>query len=127
MGISTSLEALVRAELRSIHSPDVDDLERFAPSDPDCFGVLLQLFVGPSGEPGEESFDVVICSAGWLASRTRVHGPISGLHHLVVAAWDWEAIRGHCERQVSSVDESTWRDLALKLNQFARWEFADYD
>lgn len=59
----------MRAAIKAFHSPDVDpdpDLDHFTPADDADVGILVQLLVGPAGEQGEESFDVVVCTPRWL-------------------------------------------------------------
>jgi hypothetical protein len=47
----------MKAELKRIHNPDIDNLSEYYPNDPENFSFLLQAIVGPLGEDGEESFD----------------------------------------------------------------------
>jgi hypothetical protein len=71
----------VRAELRRIHSPDAGELKSWSPADED-FGILFQLMVGPEDEAGEESFDVTVCTGGWLDNRIREAGILDLRHHV---------------------------------------------
>jgi len=68
----------MKAVIRSLHSPDVEDLETFEPEEPDLFGALIQMMVGPADGPGEESFDVVVCTPRWLANEIEKAAPSSG-------------------------------------------------
>jgi Immunity protein 8 len=115
----------MKATVRRLHSPDVD-LESFAPEDPEDFGLLVQLMVGPADGPGEESFDIVVCTPGWLARSVRNDGPLVGLHHLVVERYDPTRVRLYLTALVEEEEASTWPELALKINRIAKWEFADY-
>lgn len=63
----------MRAVLRSAHSADVD-LATYVPADPADDGVWVRLIVGPAGGPGEESFDVLVCTPLWLRRVVRVQG-----------------------------------------------------
>jgi hypothetical protein len=45
----------VRATLKGLHSPDIEDLERWVPNG-EPFGFLLQAMIGPSDGSGAESF-----------------------------------------------------------------------
>ncbi len=60
----------MRAEIRSISSSDVEDLDNFRPSD-DVFSVPIRLQIGPAGAPGEESFDLTVCSVLWLDQQVE--------------------------------------------------------
>lgn len=75
----------MRPCLRRLNSPDVEDLTTFVPRDP-AFAVLVPLMVGPCGEPGEESFDIIVCSAEWLQQQPA---PVVGRHHLVVRTFNY--------------------------------------
>ena len=116
----------MRAELHGFHSPDVDDLAAYRPPS-GMFSVLLQLLVGPAGDVGEESFDLVVCSPDWLTERIAQVGPVEGLHHLVVTDWGWPEISSFCARRVAAIEGTTWREVAESLHQFAAWEFDGYD
>jgi len=115
----------MRAEIKGFHSPDVDDLERFAPTDPGRFTLLLQVLIGPVGEPGEDSFDIVVCTPGRLAEEAE-GGPRWLRHRLLVSDWEWHSIREFIERWVSSASGETWLDLAGQLGRYGQWEFEDY-
>jgi immunity protein 8 of polymorphic toxin system len=60
----------MRATVRRFHSPDLQDLAVDKPADPEKFGMLMQMLVGPADGPREESFDVLVCipsrSPPWL-------------------------------------------------------------
>jgi len=116
----------MRAELKELHSPDVHDLATFVPDDPARFCVLIQLIAGPEGEPGEESFDVVVCTPAWLSDQVRAHGPFSGRHHLVVETFDWPVLREYFANLVRGCEGRDWREVATKLSRHGAWEFEDY-
>jgi hypothetical protein len=116
----------MRAELKELHSPDVHDLATFVPDDPARFGVLIQLIAGPEGEPGEESFDVVVCTPAWLSDQVRAHGPLSGRHHLVVETFDWPVLREYFANLVRGCEGRDWREVATKLSRHGAWEFEDH-
>jgi hypothetical protein len=71
----------MRAVVRRFHSPDAD-LDRYVPDDREDVGLLVQMLVGPAEKPGEESFDVVVCTPRWLDRWVREDGPLIGRHHL---------------------------------------------
>ena len=75
----------MKASVRTFHSPDVD-LVTHRPGDPGDVGVLIQILAGPSGGPGEESFDVLVCTPRWLDRRLRDVGPIVGRHYQIGGA-----------------------------------------
>jgi hypothetical protein len=117
----------VRAEIKYLHSPDVEpDLETYRPDDPEDVGLLVQVIVGAAGEPGEESFDVMVCTPRWLDREARRFGPLIGRHYLVVARYDFAEIRAFITKVVDAENAPTWRELAERLGRFGHWEFEDY-
>ena len=115
----------MKASVRTFHSPDVD-LVTHRPGDPGDVGVLIQILAGPSGGPGEESFDVLACTPRWLDRRLRDVGPIVGRHHLIVEEFDAPRIQEFLRVKVESLDAPTWSKLATKIGRIGRWEFEDY-
>lgn len=115
----------MKAALRRLHSPDVYDLSSWAPEDED-FGIIVQLLVGPEGRPGEESFDITLCTPGWLAERVRKDGIIDARHHVVVDAYDYDRIERYLRDRVSQLEGSSWDELAQRLSRLGHWEFEDY-
>ena len=115
----------VRATLRHMTSPDVYDLTTWHPPDSD-FAILLQLLVGPSDGPGEESFDLTVCTPGWLMTRVQEEGIVDARHTLVVDAFDYGALFRFLNRRVSDCEGETWEAIAQKLSRLGHWEFEDY-
>jgi len=119
--ISERVSAM-RAVLRGIESPDVDDISTFEPPGP-SFSIPLQMIVGPAGSVGEESFDVVVCSPAWLSEKP---GPVIGRHLLVVNSFQWKKIRTFLELQVGACEGEDWSEVAKLVGRIGHWEFEDY-
>lgn len=117
---------IMRAVVRRLHSPDVHDLEAWAPEDSGCFGLLVQAFVGPRGGEGEESFDFIVCSPEWLARKHGKDAAVLGRHHLLLFKYDIEKIRKAIESVVERAEGSDWEEVAGKIARYGQWEFEDY-
>ena len=115
---------VVRAVLRNlILLPD----PRTLPGDPAGFVFGAQLLVGPADGPGEESFELTVCSPEWLAVRCRSGEPVNGLHHVV--GWDTydeRILRDWLEARVHVVEAATWDGIASQLRLLGGWEFESY-
>ncbi|WP_162799421.1 Imm8 family immunity protein [Nocardioides sp. 616] len=92
------------------------------------FCLLARLYAGPADGPGEESFDVTVCSPEWLAARCRDGGFFDARHHLVVdvAHFDQGALRSWLEKRVKAVSGDNWAEVGEKLSRLGLWEFEDY-
>lgn len=116
----------MRAVVKRFHSPDVDDLAKFQPDEPEKFGFLLQVMVGPKDQTGEESFDIEICTPKWLMERYRKEDVIPGRHRLIIFEYNYQRlvqfIRDYCERW----EGKSWEELAEKISRLGHWEFEDY-
>jgi hypothetical protein len=86
------------------------------------------MLVGPSDSPGEESFDLVVCSPQWLAARCREVGLYDARHHLVVDVeqFDKRHLRTWLESRVSNGQAETWREIGERLGRLGQWAFEDY-
>jgi len=118
---------MIKAEIKKLHSPDIQDLRSYWPDDPECFGFLLQAIIGPKGEPGEESFDMVVCTPHWLAKKYRPDEIIVGRSYLIVFEYDFKRLALFLDRFVERCSAYTWREVAEKLSRLGVWEFEDYN
>lgn len=115
----------MRAQLRRLHSPDVDDLRTWSPDlgEP---AILVQLMVGPDGSPGEEAFSLTLCTPEWLAQRAEADGIVDGRYHLVITEYDYRRMEQFLQRRVAACKGTTWSEVAAKVASLGRWEFEDY-
>ena len=114
----------MKAALLRLHSPDVRVLAWWTPVGD--FGILVQLMVGPNDGPGQESFDITLCTTGWLSERVKEHGILEARHHLIVDSYDYGRIEQYLGRRVSELEGESWGALANKLGRIGYWEFEDY-
>lgn len=116
----------MKAEIKRLHSPDIDDLHEFTPADPDSFCFLLQVMVGPESKVGEESFDIQVCTPKWILENHRREDIIIGRHYLLVMEYNFERIQGKVNSFCSNCEGSTWEEVAEKFGRLGKWEFEDY-
>lgn len=114
----------VRAEVRRFHSPDAHDLSTYVPVNDD-FEILVQVMAGPAGAAGEESFDVLVCSASRIAARAA-GGPTFCDHTIVCETFDWPAVRRLLLGRVQAIEGPTWEAVAARLSRIGHWEFDQY-
>ncbi|MCW6005384.1 immunity 8 family protein [Micromonospora sp. CPCC 205371] len=115
----------MKAIIRNIHSPDID-LTSGQVEDSLNFSLLIQLIVGPADGPGEESFDVVVCTPAWIAHAVKEHGPLIGRHYLITDRYDIVRIANYLRQYIESLEADTWQGLAEKIGRIGKWEFEDY-
>jgi Immunity protein 8 len=116
----------MKAELKRLHSPDVHDLRSFYPQPADEFGFHLQIMVGPEGQQGEESFDVVVCTPDWLKRQFKTSDIVIGHGRILVFEYDYERLRSFIARQCAKCVADTWLEIASKLSRIGWWEFEGY-
>ncbi len=116
----------MQAEIKRIHSPDIDDLSSYYPDEPDCFAFLLQVMIGPKDEDWEESFDIEVCTPKWFESKYAENEAIFGRHILIVFEYDLERIKQKISKYCASCSGENWQELANKLGRIGYWEFEDY-
>jgi hypothetical protein len=101
-------------------------LETYQPEDAENFNVTLRLLVGPKGQPGEESFDITICTPRSLAEEYAAHGFVVGRHRLVVSTYEPSLIMNTVTNLVTRCSGLAWTDVGPRLGRLALWEFEDY-
>ena len=115
----------MKAIVRAITSPDVD-LDTYRSEQPEDDGVWIRLIAGPADGPGEESFDVLVCTPLWLRRAVTVDGRQDGRHHLIVDPMNLKLAADYLRRRFEEADAADWPTLAEKLGRLGRWEFEDY-
>ena|SRR5215813_14642993 len=116
----------MRAQLKRLHSPDVLDLENFVPEPADNFSFLLQIMVGPEGGPGEESFDVQVCTPEWLKRKFKTSDIVIGRHRLIVFEYNYPRLKSFLSRRCEKCVADTWLEIAEQLSRLGHWEFEGF-
>ncbi len=114
----------MKAVIRSVYSSDVD-VDSYAAEDPENDGVWVRFIVGPDEGPGEESFDVLVCTPLWLRDVVATEGPQIGRHHLIVEPFDLGKAVDFMRHRIESVAADDWSALGKKLARLGYWEFED--
>jgi hypothetical protein len=97
--------------------------------DPGVFSLRARMIVGPPDTPGEESFDLTVCTPEWLSAACRQAGGIlNPRHHLVVTfeEFDQTALKTWLSARVQEVEAETWTEIGERLGRLGYWEFEDY-
>lgn len=117
---------MIAAEVKGLYSLEVDNLEQYTPDTPDVFLLQVRAIVGPRGAPGEESFDIKVCTPGWLADMCEIEDFVVGRHYLIVARYDFVALKRNIVRLIESCSGNSWQEVAQKVARIGYWEFEDY-
>lgn len=117
---------MISAQIKRLHSPDVPDLAAYEPMDGERFAFLLQIIAGPSGEEGEESFDVTVCTPSWLQENLRPTDILIGRHHLIVRRYDYQGLTRFLVEYCQKCRGNSWAEVAEQLGRIGKWEFEDY-
>lgn len=116
----------MRAALRTIEFlPEPSTLS----GDPGEFSFLARLIIGPSDAPGEEAFDVTVCTPEWLAAASRrVGGIYDARHHVVVNLdeFNQRALRDWLATRVREAEAASWPEVGQRLGRLGQSEFEDY-
>lgn len=110
----------MRAQIRSF---DWDDLGRDHPVDQT---VNLVMHIGPLNSPGDETFQVTICTPQALDALLASDGIFIGRHHLIVNDLNTAKIEAFLQDRLRRLDGDTWQQLAEKIGRIGYWEFEDY-
>lgn len=115
----------MKAIVKEVYSSDLD-VETYRPADPFDDGQWIRLLIGPDDGPGEESFDVLVCTPRWLAREIEREGMQLVRHALVMEEFDLSRAIERLRHEVGLASGSTWQHLLLGLVQIGHWEFDGY-
>ena len=110
----------------SVWTIESDELESVSPIEPAYAGQWIRVLAGPEDEPGEESFDLLVCTPAWLAAEVSYNLAIVGRHRLIVEKWDAARVRDVVTDLFTREEGKDWDELALRLSRLGHWEFEDY-
>jgi hypothetical protein len=82
--------------------------------------------LGSDEGEGEDSFDLYICTPHWLSDECERSGVVNGLHHLIVARFDYQAIERKIHQLFGNIVGQDWKEIAMQANRFGAWEFDGY-
>jgi Immunity protein 8 len=116
----------MRAVIKSFEGLGREEPETYTSTDPHDDAFWLRMIVGPPDGPGEESFDVLVCTPVWLARVVAEEGPQIGRHRLIVDSLDLQRAEAFLRHQVERLDAPTWDGLAEKISRLGYWEFENY-
>jgi hypothetical protein len=115
----------VKAVIRTLHSPEADQLSTWQPADPECWEIFVQVLLGPEDGPDEERFGFVACNPASLAAACAGAGYVWGLERLVLPLWDYHllerAVGGLCDE----CEGDGWETVATQLARYLSWEFTN--
>ena len=112
----------MKAIVKRIHSPDIEDIFQYRPNGP--FSVLVQFLIGPENEEGEESFDVTVCSPSWLQDQPGII--LSGADSLIMKEFDPGALVEYVRCTIGRLRGKSWSEIARQIDRIGKWEFRDY-
>ncbi len=98
----------------------------YQPIDPDLFQLPVEMLIGPRDAPGEEIFQITICSPQWLVKFIKDGDIVAARGYIIAAHYDFQKIRAFLELYVSRCEGQTWQDLAQQISCLGFWEFEQY-
>ena len=117
----------MKAEIKSILRPDVQDLTNYIPDNPELVGFALQLLIGPHGQEGMESFQLMVCTPQWLNTTHSKDQIVLGIHYVFIFEYNYEKLLHFLHSYVERCTGNTWQEIANKLARFGHWEFEEYE
>ena len=102
-----------------------DELESVKPDELTNVGESIHVYAGPVDGRGEDVFELLVCTPGWLASEVSRTGPMVGRHLLIVEKWDAVRVREKVVELFTQERGDDWAELALRLSRLGFWGFED--
>lgn len=119
----------MKAEIKSWYSTEID-VTTYQSQGPSNDAVWVRILCGPVGQPGEESFDILVCTPDSLKRKLEESGsPLIGRHTLLQERLDLSVAYDFIDfidDFVDSCDGKDWTEIAEKISRLGKWEFEDY-
>lgn len=111
--------------LKGLHSADAPEGKPglFAPADPECCCLWVEAFIGPTDEPGDDDYQLGICTPRWLATEGMERGYEWGRFLLIVPRWDYGLVLRAIDELLADLNGPHWRAAADRLARFASAEW----
>ncbi len=115
--------------VRSLHSPDVENLAKWVPDDPQDVLLLVEVEIGQGPAEGADLFQVVVATPRGLDRyrRTRPNPIVFDHGLLVMSAYSCERFRDWLTRTIARCDAGEWAGSVQLLRRFFLWEYDDYN
>ena len=113
----------MHAEVRHFEWPDLD---RVDPAESDLQSTLLVFAAGPIDGPGEETFQVTVCTPEALTDLVEREGVVIGRHLMFVASLNTALVEDVIRDRLRRIDGDNWPELTAKIGRIGLWEFEDY-
>lgn len=112
-------------EIKSIHCPDIQDIDNYRQVEDSPLNLFVQLFIGVRGEEGYETFNLTIVNIAWISDNID-NGIVSGMHKLVVSYFNFHEIKLHIEKLVRNCSSDSWDTFIRRFGMHAAWDMEDY-
>lgn len=103
-----------------------EEPDSYVSADPENDAFALRMLVGSRDTEGLESFDVLVCTPGWLVGEIREHGPQVGRHLLIMDVLDLVRAQAFLKKRVEQISAPTWLEVAEKVSRLGYWELEDF-
>jgi hypothetical protein len=116
----------MRAQVSSVMTIDHGSLAAVQFDDPTDAAQWVRVIAGPDNGPGEESFDLFVCTPRWLQKKVQDDGPVIGIHHVIAGRWVADQVEAFVRSMIESEIAEDWAHLGDRIGRLAHWEFDSY-
>lgn len=102
------------------------NLENYFPDDPECFGLWINLRLGPSDEEGSHDYQLLVCTPEWIKKEFAFKKAVWGRHMLILFRYDLDIVKAEIDQCLQNCVGEDWLTIAKEVARFAVWEFEDY-
>lgn len=109
-------------EIKAFYSPDVPNLQTFAPAHNEDVYFLLEILVGVKGEKPADIFSAIVATPQSIRTH-HVHIKTTKTKYILVAPYNWEALKTKLEHIVTLCNCHSFASSTEKLRHYFNWEY----